>query len=80
MIPRLFSLRFDLSTTTKAFYQDCSGVGQSARYDGFCHRPYSHDGTSGRLFLTTTSSFTHADIEFLSGGGLDGDGHREHVL
>ena len=58
---------FDLGTKTKAFYEDCVEWANLLDTTSFVTVPYSHDSTTGRLFLTTDhGSFTHADIEFLS--------------
>ncbi len=58
---------FELGTRTKAFVQDCAEWTNLLDTKAFVTVPYSHDSTTGRLFLTSDDgSFTHADIEFLS--------------
>jgi len=58
---------FDLKTKTNSFRQDCAAWTNLLDAKAFVTVPYAHEGTTGRLFLTTTKGwFTHADIEFLA--------------
>ena len=58
---------FDLGAKTKAFEKECAEWANLLETQAFVTVPFSHDGTTGRLFLTTANGwFTHADIEFLA--------------
>jgi signal transduction histidine kinase len=58
---------FDQKVRTKAFKDECEGWTNLLDAKAFVTVPYSqHDGSTGRLFLTSDSGgFTHSDIEFL---------------
>lgn len=58
---------FDLGAKTKSFQQECAEWVNLLESQAFVTVPFTHDGTTGRLFLTTTNGwFTHADVEFLA--------------
>jgi hypothetical protein len=58
---------FDLGAKTQAFGKECADWANLLETQAFVTVPFSHDGTTGRLFLTTVHGwFTHADIEFLA--------------
>ncbi len=58
---------FDLGAKTKAFEKEAAEWANLLETQAFVTVPFTHDGTTGRLFLTTTNGwFTHADIEFLA--------------
>jgi signal transduction histidine kinase len=59
---------FELASRTKAFRSDCAAWTNFLDARAFVTVPYSqHDGTTGRIFLTSsTSGFTDADIDFLA--------------
>ena len=59
---------FDLAAPTKSFQADCAAWINLLDTQAFVTVPFSqHDGTIGRLFLTSsTSGFADTDIEFLA--------------
>lgn len=58
---------FDLGVKTRSFRNECAPWIHFLDTKAFVTVPYSHDATTGRLFLTMDEGwFSHADIEFLA--------------
>ena len=62
-----YAYDFDLAAKTKSFREEFVEWINLLDTKSFVTVPYAHEGTTGRLFLTTTTGyFNAADIEFLA--------------
>lgn len=58
---------FDLDAKTNSFHKECAEWANLLETQAFVTVPFTHDGTIGRLFLSTQNGwFTFADIHFLA--------------